>query len=274
MKNLILFIIWILSPTTLAYIPSYSMILSHLAAAQGNGVYRIEQTINFQNSTNSLSLTEIWWIAGNNQLRLDVKPTSPNAKNLYLRFIYQNPYKIFNNEKGQRQKARISIYHIDKPFHLRSANRLKRLFHLWKLAPRQRQVDKQDSPPTNDFIRLDRRQGIVQYHIAQNKTHAQLWLEQDEFIIREWEWIKNRNKLSGKLIAWDYVRYPGNLFFPTHRRFIWPTTEIHIKVKKVQKIANRKKIFHLRHLRRKNHIPTHISPSDQNNIREFYKQFR
>lgn len=271
MKTLLL-IILIFPSTTLAYIPSYSMILSHLAVTQGTGTYRIEQIVTFQNSTHSLSLTEIWWIAGRNQLRLDVKSSAPNAKNLYLRFIYQGSYKIFNNERGQRQKNRISIYHIEKPFHLRSANRLNHLFYLWNIAPRQ--LDKLDSPLTNNFIRLDRRQGIVQYYITQNKNRARLWLEQDEFIIREWQWIKNKSKLSGKLIAWDYVIYPGNLFFPTHRRFTWPAAEVRIQVKKVQKIANTKKIFHFRHLKHKNYIPIHILPSDQNNIREFYKQFR
>ena len=104
MKTLLLFITLVFSSITLAYIPSYSMILSHLAATQGAGAYRIEQIVTFQNSTHSLSLIETWWIAGKNQLRLDVKSSTPNNKNLYLRFIYQGSYKSFNNEKGQRQK--------------------------------------------------------------------------------------------------------------------------------------------------------------------------
>ena len=175
-------------------------------------------------------------------------------------------------KKDKDKKNRISIYHIDRPFHLRNANRLNDLFYLWNIAPQQ--TNQPDLPQTNNFIHLDRRQGVVQYHIAQSKKRAKLWLEQDEFIIREWQWIKNKTKLSGKLIAWDYVIYPGNLFFPTHRRFIWPGAKVQIKVKKVQKIADTKQIFHSRHLKHKNYIPTHISPSDQNNIREFYKQFR
>ena len=271
MKNLIWILLWVVSLPTAAYIPSYSMILSHLARTQGRGSYRIEQTITFYNNTSPLSLKEIWWITDKQQ-RVDVSFLHPKQKseNLHLRFIYKHPYKIFNNELGKRQKHRISPYHIDRVFHLRHNKSLQRLFYLWKVAPYK--ISQKESS-NNNFIQLDRRHGVVQYTIAKDKTLARLWIEQDEFVIREWNWIVARDGMYGELTAWDYVLYPGRLFLPTKRKFKWKNAStVMIQVKKVQKITNNKKLFYFSTLRRKNHIPNSLVFA--NTIRGFYQYFR
>ena len=247
-----------------AYIPVYSLIVSNLAKTQGRGAYVIEQEITLQFNNESVSLTEKWWLGSSSQMRLDV--TSQQIKNLYLRFIYQKEKKIFKDDKGEIQRISLPLYHLDRPFHLRSTQALTRLFYLWNLAPLQMPERKQGQS-TDSFVGLSRRQGVVQYKIGTGIT--QLWIEQDEFVIREWIW-----KDGGILKAWDYNIYPRNLFFPSRRKFRWSYLEADIQVKGVNTLVPGKSLFKRTQLVKSNHLPETLSSYARDRIYEFYNQFR
>ena len=248
-----------------AYIPTYSMILSHLAYSQGRGGYRIEQEIIFKQAIEPLSLKETWWVLGSGQMRLDVRAKQKEFKDLYLRFIYRKNKKIFKDENNQVQTRTLSHYHLERPFHLRKAKELKRLFSFWKVAPFQI-PEREEGQGSDSFVRLSRKGGSVQYQIGEGK--ARVWLEQDEFVIRFWKWLSGES-----LTAWGYKLYPGHLFFPSQRLFRYHSGEVLIQVQKVQALKIDKKWFHKGKLSKKNTLQS-LSSAHQDRIREFYEKFR
>ncbi len=284
----------------LAYIPSYSMILSQLASTQGSGMYRIEQQVDFKHSAKPVSVIETWWVAKEGKrgtlLRLDVRSFPAKKKDLYLRFIYRGLYKIFKDEVGKRRRQKISLYHIDKPFHLRDVEKLGRLFYLWKFTPffspkdlahssvsykvssglKKESLATRLSHPLVSWIQLARRQGVVHYRLAKGLSNKQegLWLEQDEFVIRRWQWKKSSASAGGELIAWDYRAYPGSLFFPSQRRLRWNGRQVSIKVRSIKKLPVKWNLFKTLHLIKRNTLSSHLLPLDRDSMKEFYQKFR
>lgn len=247
-----------------AYIPAYSMIVSSLAGTQGRGGYYIEQEVVFKLSGRSLVLMEKWWLNSSSQMRLDV--SSPENKKLYLRFIYRKNTKIFKDTQGKIQKQPISLYHLDKPFHLRSSKELTRLFYLWKLAP-LKIPERKPGQSTDSFVTLGRKHGVVQYKITTGKS--ELWIEQDEFVIREWTMPEGI-----RLTASHYNTYPRNLFFPSKRQIHWSYMEADIQVKKIESLTSGESLFQIKRLIKKNHLPEIFDVSVRGRINEFYNQFR
>ncbi len=242
-----------------AYIPSYPFLLSRLAKGQGRGACRIEQTLVFKSGDSPLTLTETWHVLSGGRLRLDLK--FPQEKDLYARFIYRRQKKIFRNEKGLIQNIPIPLYHLERPFHLRSAEKLKKLFSLWKLAPLF-PPEREEGTGSDPFVRLSRKGGLLQYELG--RGGARLWLEQDEFVISRFKWA------GGELKAWDYKFYPGLMFFPGKRLFRVNQQEVLIKTLLLKKIKMSKKLLSRGALKRKNRFPADFPDW----IREFYKQFR
>lgn len=270
MKLLLFALICFLIPIpTKAYIPSYSMILNHLAHFQGRGGYKIEQQVFFKQGAQPIVLNETWLIHKSGRIRLDVMSSKKELKNMYLRFIYFKNKKSFKNENNKNQKQNISNYHLDLPFHLRDKEALHKLFYLWKIAPLNLPEKKQDQGP-NFFVNLIRKNGKIQYKINQKKESGTLFIDQDEFIIRSWKW-----KTGEKLLALSYRLYPGHLFFPSQRVLSDEEgIKVSIKVKKIQHLVLNKKLFYKKKLSKKNKLPQAISVANQDRIREFYKKYR
>ena len=265
-KTVFLFIFCFFLFSADAYIPSYPMIVSHLAYFQGQGGYRIEQEITIKQGTEPVLLKETWWVQGAGQMRLDVQAVKKEQKDMYLRFIYKKNRKIFKDENNQIRNQSVPYYHLDRPFHLRSQKELKKLFSLWKVVPLP-VLERKEGQGSDPFVRLSRKGGVIQYQIGQGK--ARLWLEQDEFVIRSWKWQQ-----GGYLTAWDYKLYPRHLFFPSQRLFRHNSTEVFIRVIKTQSLKPDKHWVHKKQLSRKNTLSPSLSSSDQDRIREFYKKFR
>ena len=243
-----------------AYLPSYPFLLSRLAANQGRRAYRIEQTLVFKKEGSSFTLQETWQILSGGRFRLDLK--SPKQKGLYARFIYRQKKKIFRNEKGLIQKLPLPIYHLEQLFHLRSAEGLKKLFSLWKLAPLS-PPERKEGAGSDSFVRLSRKGGLLQYEIGRGKANR-LWLEQDEFVISHLKWA------GGELKAWDYKLYPGLMFFPGKRLFRFQEQEVLMLTRRLKNIKRNKLLLSSKALSRKNHFP----PDVPEWVREFYKKFR
>ena len=268
MKKKILFSIFffLFSFSVIAYIPSYSMILSQLAYFNGQGDYRIEQELFFKKGLEPFSLKEIWWIKSSGEMRVDVSSDKKELKDMYLRFIYNTNKKIFKDENGKIHKERISYYHLERPFHLRSVHRLQKLFSIWKVAPFQ-VPERGKNQGSDSFVRLSRKGGKIQYHIGQETPGV--WIQQDEFIIHSWKWLSGES-----LIAWDYQLYPKHLFFPSKRLFRQTTMEVLIRLKKVRSLKLSKKQLSLSQLSKKNTLSKNLSSVNRDRVREFYAKFR
>ena len=269
MKKKILFILcfsFFLKPS-IAYIPAYPMILSHLAHSQGKGAYQIIQELSFKQGVEPILLTETWWILGSQEIRLDVRANKTQLKDLYLRFLYKRNKKIFKDENNKLQSRPIPYYHLDRPFHLRSSSKLKKLFSVWKAAPFS-PPERKEGVGFDPFIRLRRQGGTIQYQIGQDK--AQVWLEQDEFVIRSWKWAS-----GAVLLAWDYKVYPRHLFFPSQRIFRQKnSSELKIQVKTVKSIKANKNWTKKSLLSKKNKISKKLSSIEKDQIRKFYEKYR
>ena len=253
-----------------AYIPSYQLIVRHTAANHGSsGGYRIEQTLTFKTRGQTFLMKEVWRTASG---IMHMRAASPRVKKLHLSFLYKGSYKRFKSPSGRIQKRPLSWFHADRPFYLRSAQSLGRLFYQWKAAPFFKE---DDTAPAFGFIRLVRRQGVVQYHIAQNKTGGAVWVEQDEFVIREWN-IPAKKNFNMHLTAWDYELYPGGFWFPKHRRLKWKNLEVLFTVQKVKKQPLLAKSLKKHKLSKKNNIPSQLLHVhfDAGVLKEFYQTFR
>ena len=251
----------LLSYEVLAYIPSYSTLLKKLARQQGNGTYLIEQQLSF--SGLSADILEKWHIDRRQRLRVDV--FFENAKKPTLRFLYIKKNKFFKDQKGRLKQVRISPYHLERPFHLRSAEDLAALFFSWKTAPVRFLSPRKPGQAVDSFIKLARRQKVVQYEIGRKPAGGRLWIEQDEFVIREWFW-----PFGASLTAYEYKIHPGSLFFPSQRQFKWSMQEVLMNVKTVKKLPSNKKLF------QKSKLIKNVFPQSaySDTIREFYKKFR
>ena len=244
----------------MAYIPSYSLILSKLAESQGKGAYRVEQSVQFKSNT----VMETWWVEPEG-LRLHVQTRKKDPESLYLRFLYKKRKKIFRGENNKIQSQSISPYHLEWPFHMRKASKLQKLFTLWQMAPSPL-PEREPSSPSDSFIRLSRKGGTIQYKISQGK--GQLWIEQDEFVIRGWKW-----PTGASLQAQNYQLYPGRLFFPETRILRHSATHsVRIKLKTIQKQKPNKQRLSQKWLKKRNHYPENLP--DQDIIRTFYEKFR
>ena len=264
-KIIITSVFLLLVPVSQAYIPHYSTLLSKLASLQGRGNYIIEQEVSFKTSSDNVTVREKWYIAKNGHRRVDISLKTDNQD--IFRILYLKKYKIFQGDKKKAIRKRISPYHIEMPFHLRDAEKLASLFFGWQVAPlKAKKRGKEEG--SDPFVRLSRRQGVVQYEIGTKKSR--LWLEQDEFTIREWLWSSGT-----RLIAQDYVSHPGNLFFPSRRIFKWSSYEVVIDVKKLERVKElSEKLFQKSVLNKKPFHLKDVSDSDQDQIREFYHNFR
>jgi len=267
-KTLLLFVLLAINaflPLSLAYIPTYPMILSQLASSQGRGSYLIEQEV-FLEGINPITLKETWWIKGSGKMRLDVRAKKKEWKELYLRFIYDGKKKVFRDTNNQIQKVVISPYHLDRPFHLRDKEKLQNLFSSWKVTPAYI-PNRKEGDGSDPFIKLSRKGGVISYQIGLGK--AKLWIEQDEFVMRTWKWANNNS-----LHAWDYKLYPGSLFFPSSRFFKQESTEIKITVRSVKKTKMDKSSLQISVLSKKNKLPDKMPTTYQDILRDFYKNFR
>ncbi len=287
-----------------AYIPSYSLILSQLAESQGKGAYRVEQSVQIK----SHQITETWWVEPEGlRLNVRMAPQSgwqdgvhlsdrspsskspqsgwqdgvhlsgrsPSSKSpqsglkdekgLSLRFLYKKGKKIFRDKHNKIQSQKVPPYHLEWPFHMRKADKLKKLFALWQMAPLSIPEREQNSP-SDPFVKLSRKGGTVQYEISQGKS--QLWIEQDEFVIRGWKWPTGES-----LQAQNYQLYPGRLFFPESRVLhLGATHSVRIKLKKIQKQKPNKQRLSQKWLNKRNHYPENLP--DRDIIRAFYEKFR
>ena len=228
------------------YIPSYPFLLSSMAKLQGKGGYQIEQEVLFKQGVKPFKLKETWWIVGSDQMRLRV--SSEEIKNLRLNFIYKRGKKIFRSEKNKIVTKPISRYHLERPFHLRDPQKIKKLFSLWRVAPFQ-VPERKEGSGSDSFVSLSRKGGEIHYQIGRKGKKSRVWLKQDEFIIRFWEWNP-----SERMIAYDYKLYLGGLFFPLHRVFHYEQGEVKIKVTKVQRKKLGKKEINLKLLSKKNQL--------------------
>lgn len=218
-----------------AYIPPSRMILTRLAENNGNGLYQIEQELQFLTSSEILTVRETWYTAGEKGLRL----IAVGQGDLKDKFYFQAAYVGGNRwiiSQGKKESQKISPEMIERPFHFRSLESLAQWMigleilpsNFFQLKPYLKDRDG-FTYPQEPFVRLGRSGGTITYAFGAaptenpNKNLPGIWIEQDLFDVRKVRWPS-----QGELNVEELGSYSRNLVFPKSRNFRWGNQSLQI----------------------------------------------
>jgi hypothetical protein len=212
---------------SLAAIPKASLILQKTAENAGNGVYQIDQEVQFPNGPDTLVLRESWMIENSENMKLVV--TGSKEMKDQVSFYIQ----VVNGIHSQTKK-RVSEDFIERYFHIRSLDTWAQVLTSMKLVPpgglsrhTLRNLKDAEYQPEN-FVRLARSGGVVTYAFGgialQEKDPTGFWIEQDQFVLR-----KFRLPSGVEVTADKFSSYPKGLNFPRTRTVRWGSNQVTIQ---------------------------------------------
>ncbi len=212
-----------------ASIPKASMILQRTAENAGNGIYQIEQEVQFPNGQETLVLKETWLIENENNMKLLVT----GAKELkdQVSFFIQ----VTNGNRTQSGSTkRITEDFVERYFHIRNPEAFVQVLANMKLVPANvlgKKVLKTskdaDNQPEN-FVRLSRTGGTIAYAFGTPTTEEQelpgFWIEQDQFVLR-----KFRLPTKAEVTADKYSAYARGLMYPRTQVIRWGNNQVTVQ---------------------------------------------
>jgi len=225
--SLLIAMLWL--STSWAAIPKANMILQRTSENAGNGIYQIDQEVQFPNGQDTLILRETWLIENENNMKLIVT----GAKELKDQVAFS--VQISNGVRTQGTGSkRITEDFIERYFHFRSKESLAQALAQLKLVPANvlksrgvknlKEIDHQPEP----FVWLTRSGGVITYAFGSpampEKETPGFWIEQDQFVIR-----KFRLPSETEVVADRYSSYAKGLTFPRTRVVRWGTNQVTIQ---------------------------------------------
>lgn len=261
--------------TSLAAIPKASMILQRTSENAGNGIYQIDQEVQFPNGQDTLVLRETWLIENENNMKLIVT----GAKELKDQVAFS--IQISNGMRTQGTGAkRVTEDFIERYFHLRSTESFAQTLAQLKLAPanvlkstpvrydkKTKEVEYQQEP----FVRLARTGGVIAYAFGPLATPEKetpgFWIEQDQFVIR-----KFRLPSQVEVVADRYSSYSRGLMFPRTRVVRWGPHQVTIQTISVS--AKGKEAMAQFNLKTPPKMEALNNQQGAAIVDEFYKRFR
>jgi hypothetical protein len=263
-----------------AYLPPTKMILNRLAENNGNGVYQIEQELQFATSGEPITIREIWISEGDKGLRL----IATGQNELKDKFKYQALYvggQKWTASLTQKENQKIPSEMTERPFHQRTTEGLTQWLIGQEILPgnflqlRGPIKDKEGhfSYPEEPFLRLSRAGGTVNYALGTvstevGKNFSGLWVEQDQFLIRKVRW-PNQSEMSIEEIG----TYARGLIFPKTRSFRWGNQSVQMRTISVIGKSNISQPFQVSQLEA-NRIETVESQTTRDLLTDFYQRFR
>lgn len=221
--------------TAFAYIPPAHMILLRTAENSGNGVYVIEQEVQFPNNQDSLFLKETWVIESDHTMRLTVTSAKDAKDPIRMQFVYGGGQR-WDLNGGSRESHRISEEFLEKYFNYRSSERLAAAMTQMKALP-PNALAKKPLPKTVDgftyepdnFVRLSRVDGVPAYAFGtpspEGAANPGFWIEQDEFVMR-----KFRLPTGVEVTADNFSPYAKGMFYPKNRTVRWGQNTVSIRL--------------------------------------------
>lgn len=226
-------ILALLLSSAFAYIPPVRMVLQRTAENSGNGVYVIEQEVQFPNNQDSLFLKETWVIESDHTMRLTVTSAKDAKDPIRMQFLYAGGQR-WDLNNGSRESHRIPDEFLEKYFNYRSSERLGAAMIQMKALP-PTALAKKPLPKTveaityepEDFVRLARTDGVTAYSYGTPSTEGTsnpgFWIEQDQFVIR-----KIRLPTQVELTADSYTPYAKGLLYPKNQTVRWGQNTVNI----------------------------------------------
>jgi hypothetical protein len=220
-----------------AILPTRS-ILQKTAENSGNGIYAIEQEVQFTVGESVLTVKENWLIENDRTMRLVVTGTK-ELQGLRMQFIYGGGQKWFMQGSSRKNEA-IPGEFLEKFFNFRSSEIFANSLVNSKIIPSGAFNKKTLArvAPGGDFkhepeawVRYSRTGNVVNYAFGsptpaeQQSNNPGLWIEQDQFVIR-----KLRLPSGVEVTADNYSQFAKGLSYPRQRTIRWGNQTANIRL--------------------------------------------
>ena len=196
-----------------ASIPSLDFILLKSASTTGRQVVSVEQELHFKVGTDEAVVVENWLIEGDKNLKLVASGKGALKTNINLNYLYNGNTKTFYIGKN---KQTIPIQHdfFERLLFIRSANTFKNY------------LSQMEIPFEHRLSRADGRVAFAIGKPSDQQTYPQIWIDQDEFIIR-----KIRLPSLSEVELGEIASLGKDGFIAKSQKIKWGTYEVTVKVK-------------------------------------------
>lgn len=214
----------LLGSAAMASIIPTRTILQKTAENSGNGLYAIDQEIQFTVGEETLTLKESWLIENDRTMRLTVT----GAGGLRMQFVYAGGQK-WSLQGSSRKSENISSEFLEKFFNFRSSEIFANSLAHNKIIPNGAYSKRSTGRTGADFknepeswVRYSRTGNAVNYAFGlstpaeQESSNPGLWVEQDQFVIR-----KLRLPSGVEVTADNYSQFAKGLSYPRQRTIRW-----------------------------------------------------
>lgn len=268
-------------PSTWAYIPDYSMIMSRVAEGHGRGAYEIDQEVTFALENDVVRVKETWVIRSEYEMSVTLVGLGPLQGLIEGRIVYDRDNKYFLDSSRVR-KSPLTADWWQPFFHFRYSKNIKPKIVALKMAPSSSLEERRTNPAkpqplAQDFIRLSRAGGAVNYAIGtpspvDGPGSPSLWIEQDNFFVR-----KIRLPSQAVVSTGEYSRYPKQQNLPKTMSVVWDDKQAQILITEVSALGTqdaRNQLIAPGSLSKKEVNNKPLKLPDLASIREFYQRFR
>lgn len=203
-------------------------ILQKVSDNAGNGLYALEQEVQFSNGDDTITLKETWLIQDDRTMRLTVTGGKDLQNTFALQFIYTGGQK-WSLAGGSRKNDKVPEEFIERFFNFRNPENLAQQLVHHKIIPNYAMQKKPLVKVGNDYrhdaegwVRFSRTGGVVNYAfgiptpVDKDLNYPGLWVEQDQFIIR-----KLRFPSQAEITAANYSQFSRGLNYPRARTVRW-----------------------------------------------------
>ncbi|MGZ3770662.1 MAG: hypothetical protein ACXVCP_13710 [Bdellovibrio sp.] len=220
-----------------AYILPTRTILQKTSENAGNGIYAIEQEVQFSNGEEMLTVKETWLVDNDHTMRLTVSSGKDLQNSFKLQFIYNGNQK-WSLHNNSRKSENVSPDFLERYFNFRNGEGLANTLAQLKIIPASAYKKNPVAKASSDYkhepepwIRFSRTGGVVNYALGtptpveQEANLPGVWIEQDQFVIR-----KLRLPSQVEISANDYNQFAKGLSYPRSRTIRWGNNTVTIRL--------------------------------------------
>lgn len=253
-----------ISTISVAYIPDLSFVLKKASKSTGSKIVKIEQEVIFKIGAEEARVDETWIIEGDRNLRLVAQGKNLFKDNIKLNYLYNGKNKT--HIKGKNKITSI----IGADFYQRYLFTRAKDSFLGYL--------KELNIP--EEVKLSRADGVPSFligHPSETVVNPQIWIGQDDFVIR-----KIRTPSNSEILLGEVAAFPSDVGIARTQTVTWSSANdplkkhiVFIKIKKIDLNNNTPfSTFYPQNLE----IPSELTFVNQTEItqeiEEFYSRFR
>lgn len=282
MKILFNFILILFCLPAFSYIPDYKTIMSRVAENHGHGNYKIVRDIVFPADPEPFVIKETWHVGGDYEMSVELAGKGTLAGKVSGKIIYEKNRKFYFTDG--LKTSRLPEDFLETLFIFRYSKNIKPQLVNMKITPSKSLQprplftgEKGETFPSQDFLRLSRTGGVVNYAIGQPTPANQaeenpgLWVEQDRFHIR-----KVRTENNAMVEAQNYARFARRFWFPKAQLYSWENHSAKSLLNDVVALPSTAKVNNIMKASslKKDGIEAPLVLPDVEIIKEFYSRFR